>query len=183
MYYLKILSLAIFLLTSNATYANLIETIASDTTRADASQNLVRSHTVEFDITKDYEDITLFFDTEDGYNASFKHIELLLDGNQILDWGGSTYVNPAPNIEALGSSAYRLYGTVNIEQTLWDSILIDNKLSVTWNQYSVGDPFQANNNVTFIISGIPQSVSSPSLYGLFLVCLISILFLKKKRSV
>jgi hypothetical protein len=183
MYYLKILLLTIVLFTSVSAYASLIETIASDTTRADASQNLVRSHTVEFDITKAYQDITLFFNTEDGYNASYKHIELLLDGNQILDWGGSTYVNPAPNIEALGSSAYRLYGSINIEQSLWDSILIDNKLNVTWNQYSVGDPFQANNNVTFIISGVPQPVPSPSLHGLFFTCLFSVLFLKKKRSI
>jgi hypothetical protein len=137
------------------------------------------SFSYTFDVNDLFQNVSLFFDTEDLYSASWKHIELFLDGNLILDWGGSTYINRAPNIISLGSMKYKLYGDVAIDQFLWESISADNQVTVSWNQYSVGD--YSGDYVAFELTGNISTVPEPSALTLMIGSLSLLAFLATRR--
>jgi len=139
----------------------------------------VTSFSYTFDVNDVFQDVNLFFDTEDLYYASWKHIELFLDGNLILDWGGSTYIHSAPNIIGLGSMRYKLYGDVAIDQLLWESISADNQVTVLWNQYNVGD--YIGDYVAFKLTGNISAVPEPSVLSLMIGSLSLLAFLATRR--
>jgi len=72
---INVILVSAIILTANFANAGLSKLILSDLS---TSSGGVTSYNKTFDITDTYEDVSLFFDTEDIYNASFKHIELFL---------------------------------------------------------------------------------------------------------
>jgi hypothetical protein len=153
--------------------------ITENSSLSEAHPDGVRSFSYTFDVNDVFQDVSLFFDTEDVYNASYKHIELFLDGNLILDWGGSTYIHRAPNIIALGSMKYKLYGDVAIDQSLWERISGDNQVTVSWNQYRVGD--YNGDYVAFELTGNISTVPEPSALTLMIGSLSLLAFLATRR--
>mgnify|MGYP003674464206 CR=1 FL=1 len=172
----KVIILTTIALTANFVNADLIVSDSS------TSSGGINSYNQTFDITNTYEDVSLFFDTEDIYNASYKYIQLFLDGNLILDWGGSTYQNPAPNIDSspFGSMKYKLYGDIEIDNILWASIAADNQITVSWNQYSVGD--YVGDYVAFELTGTAVAVHGPSTYVLMVFGLVLMSFVGYRRN-
>jgi len=154
--------------------------ITENSSLSEAHPDGVRSFSYTFDVNFSFQDVSLFFDTEDLYNASYKHIELFLDDNLILDWGGSTYIHDAPNITALGGMKYKLYGDVAIEQSLWESISADNQVTVSWNQYRVGD--YSGDYVAFELTGNISTVPEPNTLAIFVLGMIGLVMRTRQNS-
>jgi hypothetical protein len=175
---INVILVSAIILTANFANAGLSKLILSDLS---TSSGGVTSYNKTFDITDTYKDVSLFFDTEDIYNASFKHIELFLDGNLILDWGGSTYKHPAPNVDSspFGSMKYKLYGNVGIDKILWDSIVADDQIAVSWKQHSIGD--YVGDYVAFELTGNSVAVNAPSTYVQTICGLVLLSFIGYRR--
>lgn len=74
---------------------------------------------------------------------------------------------------------YKLYGDVAIDQFLWESISADNQVTVSWNQYSVGD--YSGDYVAFELTGNISTVPEPSALTLMIGSLSLLAFLATRR--
>ncbi|NVK57495.1 MAG: hypothetical protein HWE26_17980 [Alteromonadaceae bacterium] len=116
-----------------------------------------------------------------GPTSPQEYIEFYLDGNLLLKWDAATV---SPSVSVTVNSApfdYTISGIVEISDSLWDSLVSDNELVISWvngpgvNSASVTGPDFVSFSLNGIISDSEPTdtdVSEPTHMIFFSLCMV-----------